>query len=121
MNNKLLYYYFSRGYFKKLKGMIGVERNYIYDDLKEKDDFIFNNYRDKVIRKMIELSKLKLSLRRRRKFNRKYKNRFFTNRILRKFYINILDYRIRNELLLATPILLYLHRRRKSWKIIGKN
>lgn len=121
MNNKLLYYYFSRGYFKKLKGMIGVERNYIYDDLKEKDDFIFNNYRDKVIRKMIELSKLKLSLRRRRKFNRKYKNRFFTNRILRKFYINILDYRIRNELLLATPILLYLHRRRKFWKIIGKN
>ena len=141
MNNKLLYYFFSRGYLLKLKRNINKKRNYINNDLKEKNDFIFDDYRNKVIKKMMELFELKRILRKKKFLNKNFKknsffknrflrnkwlknrflrNRWLKNRIFKKFHANALAERIRNELLLATPVLLYLHKRRKSWRSFGR-
>jgi len=84
MNNKLLYYFFSRGYLLKLKRNINKKRNYINNDLKEKNDFIFDDYRNKVIKKMMELFELKRILRKKKFLNKNFKkNSFFKNRFLR--------------------------------------
>jgi len=62
MNKKLLYYYFSRGSFTRLKGQINKKRNYIYNNDIERHDFIFDNYKNKITKKMLEVSELKRRL-----------------------------------------------------------
>jgi len=109
MNNKLFYYYFSRGFFFKLKRKINENRNYDVNLLREKNDFLFNIYKSRVIKKMFELAELKKRLKRKLLFRKALKNRIF-----RKFYVKSLAERIRNELLLIYPELYYLHKRKKS-------
>jgi len=53
MNKKLLYYYFSRGYFNRLKMSINQKRNYIFNFDIEKYDFIFDDYKNKIIKKNV--------------------------------------------------------------------
>jgi len=62
MNKKLLYYYFSRGYFNRLKMSINQKRNYIFNFDIEKYDFIFDDYKNKIIKKMLDMSELKRRL-----------------------------------------------------------
>jgi len=62
MNKKLLYYYFSRGYFNRLKMNINRKRDYIFNHDIEKYDFIFDDYKNHIIKKMLNMSELKRRL-----------------------------------------------------------
>jgi len=59
MNKKLLYYYFSRGSFIRLQSQFNKKRNYIFNSNIEKYDFIFDDYKNKIAKKMLEVSELK--------------------------------------------------------------
>jgi len=59
MNKNLLYYYFSRGSFIRLKSRLNRKRNYVFNHNIEKYDFIFDEYKNKIAKKMLEISELK--------------------------------------------------------------
>src|ERR1700739_5011473 len=94
--DKILYYYFSKVYLKKLKKNLIKKREYIYNLEVEKYDFIFDSYKDKIIKKMLEVSELK-----RRLLKKIFKRRALKYKIFKKIFIKTLSYRIKNELLLT--------------------
>jgi len=109
----MLYYYFSRGSFAKLKNQISKKRHYVYNAIEEKDDFIFDLYKNKIIEKMLEMSELK-----RQTLKKNLKRKAFKRWIFKKLYIRALSAKIKNELLLTIPGLLYFHKKAKAWKYI---
>lgn len=111
--DKILYYYFSKSFLKKLKNKLNIKRNYKYDYNIERYDFIFHVYKNFIIKKFLEISELKKAL-----LKKRLKKRVLKAWIFKKLFIKALVFRIRNELLLTMPDLLYFHKRLKSWKII---
>lgn len=106
--NKLLEYKYL-----KFKQFFMLNRGYIADFKKEKDDLLFDEYRYSLIRRLYLKNKfLNVSLFKRLRW------RMFRRRIFIKIARKRLAERIRNELLLSTPVLLRAHIKAKSWRYI---
>jgi len=97
----------------KLRTLILKKRYYIDNEVVEKFDLLFDNYRYSIIKNMLEISELKHS-----SLKKILKKKKFRSRIFKRIFLRGLSERIKNELLIISPELLQLHIKAKSWKFI---
>jgi hypothetical protein len=107
--SKLINSYLKRSTALYLKNIILQKRAYLDNVNVQKFDLLFDSYSYSIIKRMLQISELKrfsVSRYLRKKQNRQ---RFFTKSIIRR-----IAKKIKNELLLISPELLFLHIKAKS-------
>ena len=109
INLKNNYSYFVKSKIMKLRTLILKKRYYIDNEVVEKFDLLFDNYRYSIIKNMLEISELKHS-----SLKKILKNKKFRSRIFKRIFLRGLSERIKNELLIISPELLQLHIKAKS-------
>jgi len=104
----------KKNYLKKsialnLKNIVLKKRYYLDNNNVEKLDLLFDSYRYSIIKKMLEISELKRFFVSRILKRKKNRQRIFSKILARGIAKNI-----KNELLLMSPELLFLHIKAKS-------